>query len=205
MRYLSRVAAAAGAAALVLTGTAAAVAQAGPGARTAPVVLRGGRTTVTTGRGIALALLANGIVPIAVSPGSGALRANLKAPAVRYSFPVTGGRVSLSPLGGRIAHRGGILFFDTKTGKDLEVSNFVISVRHADLTGIVNGNPRARVVLMWLDFSHARLHVHGHRVIASHIGLKLSSGAASALDTALGTTLFTGGLKLGTATTVLRI
>jgi hypothetical protein len=207
MRHLTRLAAAAGSAALVLAGTAAASAapQRAASNQAAAIALRGGHTTVTTGKGIASALLANSIVPIAVSPGSEALAANLKAPAVRLTFPVTGGRVGLKPLGGSIVHRGGILFVDTKTGKSVEVSNFVISLKHADLTGIVNGNPKARVVLLWLNFSHAALHASRHWVVASNIKLTLSAGAASALNSALGTTLFAGGLPLGSARTVLHV
>jgi hypothetical protein len=207
MRHLTWLAAVAGSAALVLAGTAAATAapQNTAGGRAASVALRGGHTTVTTGKGLASALLANSIVPLAVSPGSESLAANLKAPAARLTFPVTGGRVGLKPLGGNVDHRGGILFVDTKTGKTVEVSNFIISLKHADLTGIVNGNPKARVVLLWLNLSHATLHVYRHWVVASNIKLTLSAGAASALNSALGTTLFSGGLALGSARTALRI
>ena len=64
------------------------------------------------------------------SPASG--------PAVRFTFPVTGGRVTLSPLGGTIDHRGGILFLNAKNGKKIKVSSFIIDLAHADLTGIMN-------------------------------------------------------------------
>jgi hypothetical protein len=37
------------------------------------------------------------------------------------------------------------------------MGRFVIDLTHADLTGIVNGNPKARVPLFGLDLSHARL------------------------------------------------
>src|ERR1700722_3270393 len=207
MRHLTRLAAAAGSAALVLAGTAAASAapQHVSGHPTAAAIALRGHTTVTTGKGIAAVLLAHSIVPIAVSPGSEALGANLKAPAVRLTFPVTGGHVGLKTLGCSIDHRGGILFVDTKTGKSVEVSNFVISLKHADLTGIVNGTPKARVVLLWLNLSHAALHASRHWVVASNIKLTLSAGAASALNSALGTTLFAGGLPLGSARTVLHI
>ena len=105
----------------------------------AAVHLKGGATAVTTAPGIAKALLANGIVPIATAPGSESLQSG---PAVRFTFPVTGGRgTSLSPLGGQIYHQGGILFFNAKNGKQVEVSQFTISLTHGDLTGIVNGNP----------------------------------------------------------------
>ena len=130
------------------------------------------------------------------SPASG--------PAVRFRFPVTGGRVTLSPLGGTIDHRGGIMFLNLKNGKKIKVSSFTIDLTHADLTGIVNGNPQARVPLFRLDLSHARLAAGKHIVAAAGIGLKLTAAAAKALNAALGTKLFSAGLKLGTASTLLR-
>ena len=74
----------------------------------------------------------------------------------------------------------------------------------ANLTGIVNGNPKARVPLFNLDLSHAKLAAGKHIVTARGIGLKLTSVAAKALNGALGTKLFSAGLKLGTAGTLLR-
>ena len=170
----------------------------------AAVHLRGGATAVTTAPGIAAALLTNGIVPLATWPGSQSVQAGKSGPAVRFAFPVTGGRVSLSPLGGQVYHRGGILFVNAKNGKQVEVSRFTIDLGHADLTGIVNGNPRARVPLFRLDLSHARLAAGKHIVTARGIGLKLTSAAARALNAALGTKLFSAGLNLGTASTLLR-
>jgi hypothetical protein len=170
----------------------------------AAVHLRGGATAVTTAPGIAPALLKNGIVPLATWPGSQSLRFPKSGPAVRFAFPVTGGRVTLNPLGGTIHHRGGISFFNVKNGKKIEVSRFTIDLTHADLTGIVNGNPKARVPLFRLDLSHAKLAAGKHIVTARGIGLKLTSAAAKALNAALGTKLFSAGLKLGTAKTLLR-
>lgn len=204
MRHF-KLAVAGGTAALLVAGAGladAAAATTHPGGK---VALRGGHTTVTTGKGIAEALLANDIVPIAISPGAEALQPDLASPVVTLTFPVTGGRVGLSPLGGYVNHSGGILFFNTKNDKDVAVSDFTISLKHADLTGIVNGNPRARVVVLWLNLSHAKLKVRGRVVTATNIGLTLSAVAAGALDTSLGTTIFTPGLALGTASTQLRI
>ena len=123
---------------------------------------------------------------------------------MKFAFPVTGGKVSLSPLGGFITHSGGILFIDLRTGKKIRVSDFVISLTHGNLTGIVNGNPRQRVALFNLSLAHATLNAGQHSVRASGIGVSLTKTAASALDAALGTSLFSPGLKLGTAATVLR-
>src|SRR5689334_15357590 len=171
----------------------------------AAVHLRGGATAVTTAPGIAAALLKNGIVPLATWPGSQSVQVGQSGPAVRFAFPVTGGRVSLSPLGGQVYHRGGILFVNAKNGKQVKVSRFTIDLGHADLTGIVNGNPKARVPLFRLDLSHAKLTAGKHIATARGIGVKLTGAAAKALNAALGTKLFSGGLKLGTASTLLRL
>jgi hypothetical protein len=172
--------------------------------RTAAVHLRGGTTTVTTAPGVASALLGAGIVPLATWPGRESVLSAGSGTAVRFTFPVTGGRVTLSPLGGQIEHCGGILFLNLKNGKDVEVSQFTIDLSHADLTGIVNGNRSARVPLFRLVLSHAVLVAGRHVVTARGIGLTLTAIAAKALNAALGTKLFHAGLNLGTAGTLLR-
>jgi hypothetical protein len=96
------------------------------------------------------------------------------------------------------------LFVNAKNGKKIEVSRFTIDLTRDGLTGIVNGNPTARMPLFRLDLSHARLAAGRHLVTARGIGLKLTSAAAKALNAALGTRLFSAGLDLGTATTLLR-
>lgn len=202
MRVFRRLAVIAAAAGLLL-GPAAGIASAG--AHTpAAARLSGGTTAVTTGPGIAVALLKNGIVPVATRPGREAVKYRHGQVAVKLAFPVTGGRVTLSPLGGYITHSGGILFIDLRTGKEVKVSDFVISLTHANLTGIVNGNPKARVALFNLSLAHATLTAGHHSVRATGIGVSLTKTAAAALNSTLGTSLFGPGLKLGTASTVLR-
>lgn len=205
LKYLAAAAAVTG----LLTGPAVTAASAsasqGAGAQAAAGVrLHGGTTAVTTAPGIASALVQHGIVPLATWPGSQSVLSGKSGPAVRFAFPVTGGRVTLSPLGGKVHHGGGILFVNAKNGKKIEVSRFTIDLTRDGLTGIVNGNPTARVPLFRLDLSHARLAAGRHLVTARGIGLKLTSAAAKALNAALGTRLFSAGLDLGTATTLLR-
>jgi hypothetical protein len=202
-RYLAAVAAIAGLASGATTAASAATSH-GAGAQAAAVHLRGGATTVTTAPGIAPALLKNGIVPLATAPGTESVLFPKSGPAARFTFPVTGGSVTLSPLRGKVNHAGGILFVNVTNGKTIKVSRFTIDLAHADLTGIVNGNPKARVPLFRLDLSHAKLTAGKHIATAKGIGVKLTSAAAKALNTALGTKLFSGGLKLGTASTLLR-
>jgi hypothetical protein len=169
----------------------------------ASVRLTGGRTVVTTGPGIVAALTKNAIVPLAAWPGWQWLTVRPQA-AEHLAFPVSGGRVSLSPLGGSIDHRGGIVFLDTANGHQVEVSDFTIDLKHATLTGIVNGNPKARVAIFRLGLAHAHITAGHHQARATGIVLWLTKTAASALDGALGTHLFTTGLRVGTAATTIR-
>jgi hypothetical protein len=208
MRTFQRLATAITAAAL-LTLSAAAAAPAATAHQAAGhatrVQVRGGHTTVTTAPGIAAALIGHHIIPSAIPPGTEHVRHTKSGVVVTFRFPVTGGHVSLNPLGGRIRHRGGILFSDPKNGKKIAVSNFTISLTHQVLTGIVNGNPHARVPLFRLGLAHATLHAHRHWVTAHGIVLRLTKTAAKALDATFGTTLFKAGLVIGTAATKIRI
>ena len=201
-RYLAAVTAIAGLAGCATTAASAATSHTAQAA--VAVHLRGGSTAVTTAPGIAPALLKNGIVPLATAPGTESVVLPKSGPAVRFAFPVTGGSVTLSPLGGKVNHAGGILFTNKKNGKKIEVSRFTINLSRGNLTGIVNGNPKARVPLFNLDLSHAKITAGKHIATAKGIGVKLTSAAAKALNAALGTKLFSAGLKLGTAGTVLR-
>ena len=203
MRVFKRVAVVAALAGLVIgpvAGATAASASTGP----AQVRLTGGTTSVTTAPGVAEALLGHGIVPIATLPGTEGARISGSGVAVRFTFPVTGGWLNAAKLRGTIWHKGGILFLDPATGKKIQVSAFIISVHQGVLTAEVNGNPKVRVPLLRLSLAHATIHAGRHYVRISGIVLTLTKAAAGALDSTFGTTLFTPGLKLGTASTLLR-
>lgn len=202
MRMFKRVAIVATMAGLVI-GPVASTASASAAARPAQVRLTGGETSVTTAPGIATALLGNGIVPIATLPGTEGAQLG-GGVAVRFTFPVTGGWLNTAKLTGTIWHEGGILFADLPAGKQIEVSDFVINVHQGVLTAEVNGNPKVRVPLLRLSLAHASIHAGRHYVQISGIVLTLTRTAASALDATFGTSLFQPGLKLGTASTVLR-
>jgi hypothetical protein len=204
MRMFKRVAIVATLAGLVIgpvAGTTAA--SASTATKSAQVRLTGGETTVTTAPGIATTLLGNGIVPIATLPGTEGAQLG-GGVAVRFTFPVTGGWLNTAKLTGTIWHKGGILFADLPAGKQIAVSDFVISVHQGVLTAEVNGNPKVRVPLLRLNLAHARIHAGRHYVQVSGIVLTLTNTAASALDATFGTTLFKPGLELGTASTLLR-
>jgi hypothetical protein len=205
MRMFKRVAIVATMAGLVAGPVAAASsASASTASPSSQVRLTGGETTVTTAPGIATALLSNGIVPVATLPGTEGASIGGGGVAVQFSFPVTGGWLNAGKLTGTIWHKGGILFADVPAGKQILVSDFVISVHQGVLTAEVNGSSATRVPLLKLSLAHATIHKGWHWIKISGIGLTLTGTAASALDATFGTSLFQPGLKLGTASTVLR-
>ncbi len=198
----------AGAVTGVLLGSTAGVASASTTATARPacstVHLTGGTTSLTTAPGIAAALLSHGIVPLATLPATEGASTSSSGVAVTFAFPVTGGRVNLKQVSGTIDHSGGILFIAPATGKEISVSNFVINLKAGELTAIVNGNAKERVPLLALSLASAKIAAGKHAVHVSGIVARLTKTAASALDATFGTTLFTSGLELGTASTVVK-
>ena len=199
-RVLRSLAVAGAAAAALLMAAPAGTASAAPAAATA---LKGGTTTVTTGPGIAGTLLRNGVLPLATAPGRQSFGYD-RGLTTSFSFPVTGGAVDLGTLAGTIEHRGGITFYNLRNGKRLSVSDFVIDTRTGTLTGRVN-RTATRVPVFTLDLSAATVSAQGSKVAVGNIDVRLTAVAAGALNQSLGTSVFAGGLDLGTARTTLRV
>jgi Htaa len=207
MRMFKRLAVTAVAAGMLFGGAAGVASAATSPAHGGPghvVHLSGGQTSLTTAPGIAAALLGHGIVPLATLPGTEGASVGKSGVAVTFAFPVTGGSVNLKQLTGTVSHSGGILFTAPATGKQIAVSDFVINLKAGVLTAEVNGNAKTRVPLLSLSLAHAKVAAGQHAVRISGIVASLTSAAASALDTTFGTTLFTKGLVLGTASTVVK-
>lgn len=183
---------------------AALVAAAPAGAAT--VRLDGVRTTLTTSPSTTAALIANGIVPLPTSGTTFWATFDRYGFRLSYRFPITSGRVDAGTLAGSIAHRGGIRFVNLRNGKSLTVSRFTIGIDAApDLTALVNGDPNARVSILDLDLSKAAIRKPLPYVTVANVHARLSAPAASALNAALGTTLFAPGLELGTARVVAHV
>jgi hypothetical protein len=204
MRALLRIAAVATATGLLLapvTAVASASASHPAATHATTVHLRGGTTSLTTVPGLAAVLLGDSIVTFATAPGTESLLGSTSNPQIKFSFPVTGGRVNPSRLHGSIKHRGGILFLNTSNGDAIKLSRFTINLTHKRLSAVVS-SVGVRVIVAKLNFSHARVRIGRHRVRASRIGVHLTADAADALNTALGTSsLFTAGMKIATAAT----
>jgi hypothetical protein len=207
MHMFKRLAVAVAAAGMLLgvaAGTASAATTAKPSCPPTTVRLTGGQTSVTTAPGLAGVLLKHGIIPFATLPGSEGAGSGTGGVYVRSSFPVTGGRADLAKLTGTIDHSGGILFLDRATGKEIAVGDFTINVGQRGLTAVVNGNSKERVPLLSLGLGSAKITVSRHAARISGIVVRLTKTAAGALNATFGTSLFTPGLELGTASTFAR-
>lgn len=195
-------------AAAVATGAAslAFVAGTSPGAAAAPAStpLAGGRTTVTVAAGTAAALLSHGIVPLPYAPG--VEFPVVAGPTLGASFPIDSGSVNLSSLTGVIGHAGGLIFFDTVTQKSVLIRTFEINLFGAQKLTAEIPALGARATIFDLNLSKASVSTpSAHEVVVSGVGVTLDAAAAGALDSALGTTLFTAGLPIGTARTDLML
>jgi len=189
--------------ALVLTLTA--VLAGAASAEGSSVRLVGDKTKFVTDPATTKVLLDNGISPQPVGPTGFQLLQKDEGLSVRYAFPITGGSVNLSALTGAIDHSGGINFVNTNNGKSLLLTNFRIKLGSATLTAEVNGNPAARVAILDLDFSRAKIISQGRHVRVKNVDASLTEAAAGALNASLGVTFFRAGIDLGTAQVFARV
>jgi hypothetical protein len=158
---------------------------AAPAPAAADVRLAGGTTALTLDAGVARALSGAGI---AVSP--------IRPAAVRggaVAFPITGGRIDPATAAGTIEHSGGLRIAAGRTV--VRLTRFTVRVgRTSTLTASV-GN--ARVPILRLDTSRARITRSGLATNVAGVRALLTAQAARALNTAFDTHLFRGGLAIG--------
>jgi hypothetical protein len=156
-------------------------------------------------------LLYRGATTVALDPGAAAALKSLKvavAPVKPASagksgiaFPITLGLVSSDTLEGQIRHAGG-LKLSTKAVK-VYLTRFFIDIDDTpSLSGIVGVGQKAgeRAELFTLDLAGLKVEPGDRSIRLSGVTLKLTAGAAGALNGAFGTTAFTEGLVIGTAT-----
>lgn len=146
-----------------------------------------GGTTLKLDSGTAGALTSLGISVAPIKPA--------KASAKGITFPITGGKVNSKTLAGTIKHSGGLRFSKGSTVVDL--TNYNIKIDKApDLVASLGAD---RVSILNLDLSKLKNSSKGKSIKLSGISASLTAGAAAALNQAFGTTAFTEGLVLGTA------
>jgi hypothetical protein len=118
-----------------------------------------------------------------------------------FAFPIVGGKVDKDPLGGRIVHSGGLSF--SADSESVVVKRFVIELDRSVLTAKVAGTGQ-RIDLLRLGAPEGA-KVGPERIVLRGIDAKLTTQAAKALNEALETDLFAGGLLIGEATVIAKI
>jgi hypothetical protein len=118
-----------------------------------------------------------------------------------FAFPIVGGKVDKDPLGGKILHSGGLSF--SADSESVVVKRFVIDVDRGVLTAKVAGTGQ-RIALLRLGAPDGA-KVGAERIVLRGVDAKLTAQAATALNEALDTDLFAGGLLIGEATVIAKI
>ena len=153
--------------------------------------LSGGKTWLKLDKGTAAALSDAGVKVEASGAAEGP---TAKRPY--FAFPIVGGKVDKDPLGGRIVHSGGLSF--SADSESVVVKRFVIDLDRAVLSAKVAGTGQ-RIALLKLG-AHEGAKVGAERIVLRGVDAKLTAQAAKALNEALETDLFEGGLLIGEAT-----
>jgi hypothetical protein len=158
--------------------------------RAAPgqIAFTGGATSLALDPGTAQALTSLGVAATPAAPAT----AN---PDGSLAFPITGGKVDAKTLAGSITHSGGLTL--TKGSTSVTVSDFTIETAAPKLTALLG---TTRFDLAALDLSAIKTTVSGRTVTVGPVTAKLTKAAADGLNQAFGTSAFTEGLTVGTAT-----
>ena len=157
-------------------------------AAAAPAAKLGGKTTLAPQAETFDALAAEGVT---VAPAGDA-----KLTGKGIAFPITGGKVNVDRVSGKVKHSGGLTF--SGHGMTLTVENFVVkigkkNVIRADVAG------GGKVRLADLDLDDAKIKERGGKVVISKVGVLLANKAAEALAATFGLPNLAGA-DLGEAT-----
>ena len=147
-----------------------------------------GNTTLALDPGAAAALGSLGVAVAPIAPAT--------AGPNGIAFPITGLGLNWHPLALRVNHSGGLKFSAGSTVVDL-TDYTIYTGRDARLVASLG---TARVAILKLDLSKARYGITWGGVTIGNVKASLTAGAAGALNGAFGTTAFTEGLLIGTAT-----
>src|SRR5215204_5859430 len=157
------------------------------------IALSGGKTWLKIDKGTAAALSDAGVKVEATGAAIGPL-----AKHPYFAFPIVGGKVDKDPLGGRIVHSGGLSF--SADSESVVVKRFVIDLDRGVLSAKVAGTGQ-RIALLKLGAPKGA-KVGAGRIVLRGVDAKLTAQAAKALNEALNTDLFEGGLLIGEATVI---
>ena len=120
------------------------------------------------------------------------------------NFPVVAGAIDLQNAKGELLHSGGLTLSSGTT--TVQLQSFIIDTTNGQpfISGLVsvNGSVLGRLPLFTLELPSGftvPLKVVHNFVILKGVGVKLSSGAATALNTVFNVSAFQPGFNIGTA------
>jgi hypothetical protein len=158
------------------------------------IALSGGKTWLKVDKDTAAALSDAGVKVEATGAAEGP---TAKRPYT-FAFPIVGGKVDKDPLGGRIVHSGGLSF--SANSESVVVKRFVIDLDRGVLSAKVAGTGQ-RIALLKLGAPEGA-KIGAERIVLRGVDAKLTAQAAKALNEALNTDLFEGGLLIGETTVI---
>ncbi|MBJ7610416.1 MAG: hypothetical protein JF887_13440 [Candidatus Dormibacteraeota bacterium] len=156
--------------------------------------LTGATTKVDLDASTAMVLQQNGVSVAPVAPATAAMANG----TVEVSFPITAGYAAIYPMTslpfvrGTFSHSGGITF--SAGGKTLTATDFVVNPGTSTLTATVGGKG---VPLLDVDGSQVKMTSDSSGVHLDGAVAKLSTVAASALNSTFGVSLFKQGIPVG--------
>ena len=147
-----------------------------------------GKTILTPKTATLDALAAEGVT-VDVAPDASLGNKGIK-------FPITGGRLSLDNLNGKIKHSGGLTF--TGNGVTLTLGDFIVKTGRKNVLRASIDGTDAKIRLAVLNLNRSRLRTRGGRAVVSNVKVLVARRAGRALAGTFGVSNYTGA-KLGTA------
>ena len=155
-------------------------------------VLVGKQTSVALNPATSTLLKENQIVVTAVAPATY---------HTTLLFPVSGGNVAVATAAGTIDHTGGVKL--SHAGKSVTLTSFIVDTSTDQVTALVAGS---RLPIFAVNTSSAKHQTGtGGTILESGLKFTLTEQAASAINTALGSSAFKAGQIFGTATLTLAV
>ncbi len=158
---------------------------------------KGGTTTVALAPGLLTSLTALNVRTSAVSPA----KLKTQSGATTATFPITTGQIDFGTMKAEIDHAGGLAYTTATTRVTLTA--FIVDATGATpvLTGLVtaNGNLVGRIPLFNLNNAASTTSATPSTVTISHVAVTLTGAAATALNTAFGTSALVAGTPIGMA------
>jgi len=147
-----------------------------------------GKTILTPKTATLDALAAEGVT-VDVAPDASLGNKGIK-------FPITGGRLSLDHLNGKIKHSGGLTF--TGNGVTLTLGDFIVKTGRKNVLRASIDGTDAKIRLAVLNLNRSRLRTRGGRAVVSNVKVLVARRAGRALAATFGVSNYTGA-KLGIA------